>query len=456
MAICTTTSASQLQSSFIRLDAEFFRPEYMEAAQRLNSIPGITRLGRVADRITQGSNPRFVTRGLPCVNGKNIYFGTMLQGDPNYVSAEEFERLSGYVLRRNDLVITLKHATKVGRVWIVEDDEPRIFSRNVGLLRLPGNSSIRQSVLLLYLWTKAGQLLIDRCATGGTTGQITLSMSELRQVPVPPISDVEQDKIETLFSQSRSSAAFAVSHYESARRLLEAELGLDKMTFQKPTGYIARFSNVETTHRSDAQHYQPRFKQLIDHISAFPSAQIRNIRIYNRRGLQPIYAQRGRIDVINSQHLGPKHIDYERLEKTSPAAFASAPEAHVQKNDLLIYTTGAYIGRTNVYLSDAPALASNHVNILRLRPGIDSGYMALVFQSVVGQFQTQKHARGSAQAELYPNDIDRFVVPLIDDDTQKVIGELVRESLVKQQESWRLLEQAKARVEQLIEEAIEP
>jgi type I restriction enzyme, S subunit len=427
----------------------------MEAARQLNSIPGLTRLVRVADRITQGSNPRFVTRGLPCVNGKNIYFGTMLKGDPNYVSAEEFQRLSGYALRRDDLVITLKHATKVGRVWIVEDDERRIFSRNVGLIRLRTDSPIRPSVLLLYLWTTAGQLLIDRCATGGTTGQITLPMSELRRVPIPPISSKEQDEIETLFSVSRNSAALATSHYESARKTYEAELGLDRLTFRKPTGYSARFSDLETAHRLDAQHYQPRFKQLIDHLSAFRSEPVRNIRIYNRRGLQPIYVRRGPINVVNSQHLGPRHIDYEGLQRTSTAAFAGAPEAHVQKDDLLIYTTGAYIGRTNVYLSDAPAMASNHVNILRLRPGIDSAYMALVFQSVVGQFQTQKHARGSAQAELYPRDIDRFVVPLLDEDKQQVIGDLVRESLIKQRESWRVLEQAKARVEKLIEEAVE-
>ena len=81
--------------------------------------------------------------------------------------------------------------------------------------------------------------------------------------------------------------------------------------------------------------------------------------------------------------------------------------------------------------------------------------MALVFQSVVGQFQTQKHARGSAQAELYPTDIDRFIVPLLDSEKQKAIGDLLRESLVKQQESRQLLEQAKARVEQLIEEAVQ-
>jgi restriction endonuclease S subunit len=341
-------------------------------------------------------------------------------------------------------------------VWIVEDDETRIFSRNVGLVRLRNDSPIRHSVLLLYLWTKAGQLLIDRCATGGTTGQITLPMSELRRVPIPPIADKDQDEIDALFSQSRASAASAVSRFDSACRLLESELGLDKLIVQKTMGYTARFSDLESSHRSDAQHYQPRFKQLIDHLSGFPLARVRDIRSLNRRGLQPIYLKNGDVDVVNSQHLGPTHINYDGLEKTSSKAFASAPEAHIQKDDLLIYTTGAYVGRTNVYLSDAPAMASNHVNILRLQPGIDAAYIALVFQSKVGQFQTQQHARGSAQAELYPSDIDRFVVPLLDFGKQKAIGDLVRESLVKQQQSRLLIEQAKTRVEQLIEAAVQP
>ncbi len=244
--------------------------------------------------------------------------------------------------------------------------------------------------------------------------------------------------------------------YAQAEQHLQSELGLDKLTFQKPVGYIAQFSDLEISHRWDALHYQPRFKQLIDHISAFPSARVRDIRSLNRRGLQPIYLENGDFDVVNSQHLGQKHIDYEELEKTSANSFASAPEAHIKPDDLLIYTTGAYIGRTNVYLSDAPAMASNHVNILRLQPSIDAAYMALVFQSIVGQFQTQQHARGSAQAELYPSDIDRFVVPLLNAEKQKAIGDLVRASLVKQLESRRLLEQAKSRVEQLIEAAITP
>jgi restriction endonuclease S subunit len=89
-----------------------------------------------------------------------------------------------------------------------------------------------------------------------------------------------------------------------------------------------------------------------------------------------------------------------------------------------------------------------------LLPDIDHAYMAMVFQSIVGQFQTQKHARGSTQAELYPADIDKFVVPLLPLDKQQKIGNLVRESLAKQHYSAQLLNQAKTRVEQLIVEVV--
>ena len=286
--------------------------------------------------------------------------------------------------------------------------------------------------------------------------QANVSGSEVRKILIPVLDLSVQQEIADLVNAAFMRQREWLACYAHAENILDTVLQLGKLNLQKPVGYIAQFSDLETAHRSDAQHYQPRFKQLLDHIRKFPLSRVRDIRNYNRRGFQPIYMPIGEVDVVNSQHLGPRHINYEGLEKTSTAAFKASSEAHIQQNDLLIYTTGAYIGRTNVYLSEAPAMASNHVNILRLRSGIDAAYMSLVFQSIVGQYQTQKHARGSAQAELYPSDIDRFVVPLLDLDKQIVIGNLVRESLVKQQESRKLLGQAKARVEQLIEEAVQP
>lgn len=375
-----------------------------------------------------------------------------------FLKSENMVRILPEVIRAHRQVSTIgpgdlvvAKGGSIGGVCIVTDDFGETAVCRDVIAVETDEGLLDPYYLAIFFNTRFGRLQLERNKSQQVQAHLTFPAVERMEVAYP--GQDEQDSIRIMVIAAYEAASTSGRSYDEAQRLLESELGLDKLIFHRPAGYTAQFSELEISHRADAQHYQPRFSQLIDHISTFPSARVRDIRVYNRRGLQPVYVQNGSVDVVNSQHLGPKHIDYEGLEKTSGAAFAAAPEAHIRNDDVLIYTTGAYVGRTNVYLSNAPAMASNHVNILRLRPGIDAAYMALVFQSVVGQFQTLKHARGSAQAELYPTDIDRFLVPLLDTDKQERIGNLVRESLVSRQESRRLLEQAKTRVEQLIEEA---
>lgn len=454
MAIFAPTSTSKLQSSFVRFDAEFFKPEFTEVYERICALPGVYPLGKITERITQGSNPRFTDRGLPCVNGKNVYFGTMTEGDPNFVSAAEFERLSGYVLRRNDLVITLKHATKIGRAWIVEDDEPRIFSRNVGLLRLKDDSPIIPSVLLLYLWTKQGQLLLDRCATGGTTGQITLPMSELRCLPIPPISEDDQTAIDSLFWRSRRSIKESFEFYIQAQQLLELEIGLDQLNFDKPVGYTAQFSELELSRRFDSEHYYPAFdnlkENLPEHVQLIP---LGSVLTFCQRGKQPIYSSNG-LPVLNSKHILENKITLEgnRHAKPNPA-----PSLQIQYGDVLINGTGrGTIGRAAPYLvNEHQAIPDNHVTILRSST-FDPAYLSLYLNSLAGKLQVEKYQRGSSgQLELYPFDIRKFQVWEAPQSIQQEIRRLYDQASESARQSRQLLDQAKARVEQLIEEAVQ-
>ena len=358
-----------------------------------------------------------------------------------------------YRLNENDVLFNRTNSFDfVGRTGIVKDQTDCTFASY--LIRLvPDKSIILPEYLAAYLNTQFGIDQIKRRAMR-SINQANVSGSEVRKILIPLLAPETQEPIAELVNASYQVGKESESAYTQAQQLLESELGLDKLRFDKPVGYTARFSELELSHRTDAQHYQPRFTRLLEHLAKFPTKRIREIRRYNRRGIQPVYVDGGTHAVVNSQHLGPKHINYDGLQKTTEQIFNASPEAHIQPDELLIYTTGAYIGRTNVYLDEAPAFASNHVNILRLSPDIDHAYMAMVFQSIIGQFQTQKHARGSAQAEPYPADIDKFMVPLLPPDKQQEIGNLVRESLTKQRESAQLLDQAKSRVEQLIEEAV--
>ncbi len=460
MAVVNTVLTSDLEFGN-RMDAELYRASLRESFEKIfqTGLP-VTRLRR-ACIIRSGTTPSDRVDGLK--KGPILFKTTDIRngilsptGDYYRITDDVHRRMAKTQLQDHDVLLNIVGATLdvIGRSAFVSqlEDEANITQAMV-LLRSQ-TADLLPGYLFAFLNTCFGQDQVARYAR--PTGQYNLNIHEVGHICIPLFPVPEQRVIENLVLSAGNLQNLSTSCYAQAEQHLQAALGLDKLAFQKPVGYIAQFSDLERSHRSDAQHYQPRFKQLIDHLSGFPLARVRDIRSLNRRGLQPIYMRDGEVAVVNSQHLGPQHIDYDGLEKTSIKEFSVAPEAHIHEGDLLIYTTGAYIGRTNVYLSDAPAMASNHVNILRLKPGIDAAYMALVFQTIVGQYQTQKHSRGSAQAELYPSDIDRFVVPLIAADRQRVIGDLMRKSLMKQQESRVLLAKAKARVEKLIEEAVQP
>lgn len=66
--------------------------------------------------------------------------------------------------------------------------------------------------------------------------------------------------------------------------------------------------------------------------------------------------------------------------------------------------------------------------------------------------QTEKFSAGSAQAELYPKDIDQFIIPFCSDDNQLKIMEQIEESFKLKKQSEHLLKVAKTAVEMAIEE----
>lgn len=459
MAIFAPTSTSKLQSSFIRFDAEFFKPEFAEVYEQICAVPGVYLLGKITERITQGSNPKFTDKGLPCVNGKNVYFGTMTEGDPNFVSTIEFERLSRYVLRRNDLVITLKHATKIGRTWIVEDDEPRIFSRNVGLLRLKDDSPIIPSVLLLYLWTKQGQLLLDRCATGGTTGQITLPMSELRRLPIPPISEDNQTAIDSLFWRSRRSIDKSIESYIQAQKLLESELRLDKLRFDKPVGYTAKFSELGLSQRADPEYFDPVAASIVaritefDHITLGSSFAVGNgfpwhsKKFLNNNSGEP---------VVRIRNIKPTHIDIDELTSIDRDYARKVGFSKANKGEIVVGMDGLKYFYASVLEGDC--YINQRVAHLKPLPNakISSEYATFIINSRVGQAQLLRDMTiATTVGHITNRNISKLVIPYVSNEFHDKITSLIRTSISKRQESKQLLAQAKSRVEQLIEEAVQ-
>ena len=167
---------------------------------------------------------------------------------------------------------------------------------------------------------------------------------------------------------------------------------------------------------------------------------------FNARGVQPDYIADGNVSVVNSQNILENGLDYDNFEKTSLEFLKQNKRAMIRENDILIYTTGANIGRAQPYLLSDNAVASNHVNILRLE-GVNPIYAALVLNSKVGRLQTEKAYTGSGQVEIYPTELEKFLIPILPKNIQETIAEKIKQSFALKKESKDLLEMAKKKVE---------
>jgi len=145
---------------------------------------------------------------------------------------------------------------------------------------------------------------------------------------------------------------------------------------------IIQKSQLEGAHRLDAEYYDPYYFSLEKKIKNQNWDYLGNLVLFNRRGIQPKYSEEPtEYRAVVSQNILEDFLDIDNLAYVSEQFFNSFKTKMIQlKNyDILIYTTGANIGRTNIFYSrDIKAVASNHVNIIRVNPNkINQLYLGL-------------------------------------------------------------------------------
>jgi len=342
----------------------------------------------------------------------------------------------------------------VGRTGLFKDCSSQNFVFASYLIRVrTDESKVLPEYLVAFLNSCSGIWDIKRRARI-SINQSNVNAQELAAVKIPLLSLKFQLRLKESFEQAHQCRLRAIEIYQQAEDLLLSELSLKDWQPTDENITIKSFSaSFGMSDRLDAEYYQPKYDELQEklRVNASYIKIVEEIQVYNARGLQPKYVENGKLDVINSRHILEQHLDYENFEKTDEKYWMLQEKPRVQQNDILIYTTGANIGRTNIYLSNKKALASNHVNILRLKTENEI-YVGFVINSIVGRLQTQKLCAGSAQVELYPRDIQNFIIPFISIHLQHKIADKYKNSLQVKQQSKQLLEIAKIGVEKAIEQ----
>ena len=304
----------------------------------------------------------------------------------------------------------------------------------------PKDTVLNSYYVSAFLNSRCGQAILDKEKT--LSAQPTVAMSRIRTIPIPLLSSSFQVKIAQIIKKGNETIASSDDKYKLATSILYDNLKFDTEHVSHMGCAIKSFKEVLNNEvRIDAEFYHPKYEYLFSMLqnNAIFTKKIEEIKTHNARGVQPIYVMDGELNVVNSKHILDTSLDYDNFEKTHSSVWGSKPKAQIHKNDILTYTTGANIGRTSTYLSKERAIASNHVNILRLTQGYNCLYVALVMNSQIGRMQVERLSAGSAQQELYPKDIDKIVIPFIEENLQQEIEKYIVEAYKEKTKGFSLL-----------------
>lgn len=431
-----------------RWDSTYFLKEFLKSEDIYSQWEPLAKMCKIKSGTTPRDRDENLKNGVILLKTTDIRNNVLqkIGADYFYINDNCNKTMLSSELKANDVLINIVGATTdvVGRVAFVPSDLPKAnITQAMSFLRVV-DKRLNPSTLFIFLQTKYGIKQTRRIAR--PTGQYNINNVELGSFRVPLLPPNFQIQIEQDVKTAHSKLSESKTLYAQAEDILLTELGLKDWQAKNEAVSIKRFSDFTASGRLDAKYYQRKYENLEEIIKSVSYNTIADLQTFNARGVQPDYITDGNISVVNSQNILEYGLDYDNFEKTSFEFLKQNERAMIKENDILIYTTGANIGRAQPYLLSDIAVASNHVNILRL-DGVNPIYAALVLNSKIGRLQTEKAYTGSGQVELYPTDLDNFLIPILPKDKQETIAKKVKQSFALRTESKELLEKAKKKVE---------
>ena len=242
------------------------------------------------------------------------------------------------------------------------------------------------------------------------------------------------------------------SLYSQAENLLLEKLGLKDFESENELWSVVNLSEAKKANRIDAEYFQPKYQKILSLIRANSGTMLGELATI-KKGFEPgseVYQEDGKL-FIRVSSLSKNGITDKDQKYLSDDLYQKLRKDYEPKIGEILLTKDATPGIAYVIKEPIEGIISG--GILRLKPkeDVDAEYLSLYINSIVGQMQAERDAGGSIIAHWKPDQIKEIIVPVLPKSTQQKIAELVQKSHEARKKAKRLLEEAKHKVEELIE-----
>ncbi len=445
---------SQLEGAH-RIDAEYYQPEFLNVKDTLLSKEYFV-LGKHAF-ITDGEHGsvEFTDHGIRYLTAENIQEGFINSSDARFVSELVDKRNRRASLLPDDVVISIKGT--VGQAAIAFDENiPSNMNRDVS--RIHVKDSINPYYLVAFLNSKFGRGQTLRESSGNVQQMTTLG--RIRELLIPIISDSDASEIELIIRKARNELKNSETSYQQAEDLLLEELGLSTfaqdLDDNKELSWIVNLSDVKSANRVDAEYFQPKYEKILKKLKGKQTDVLKN-HFQILRGKNFAYYHEGEAGVIKTKQLRKQFIDFQVEDRTKNETIQKENLPTIKDSDVVFASMGVgSLGKTNIFYAfetNGTFTIDSTIRIFRSKNlDILPEVLAVYLSSSIGQELIYKYIVGSSGIiSIYENYLSNFPIPVLPKETQQKIAELVRMSHGARKKSKELLEEAKRKVEEMIE-----
>lgn len=440
---------SQLEGA-LRLDAEYYQPEYLKTRSLLLK-PGSVLLRDIAT-ITTG--PAYSSEeiggefGLPLARIGDVV--NKIEID-NWLklSNKEFEKFHSKKIKNLDIILSMTgDPPDVGKCNLISVSERQVVAFNQRVAKI--TSKINPYYLFAYLNTEIVRLQSERNALG--IRQRNLGIDDLKNTLVYVAREEDQKKIGGLIVNYLSELENSKFLYSQAESLLLEKLGLKNFTIEEDLYSVVNFSNIKSANRMDAEYFQPKYEKLISRVREQNGKLLGDL-VSTKKGIEPgaeEYQEEGKL-FIRVSSLSKQGIIDKDQKYLSDELYQKLRKDFEPKVGEILLTKDATPGIACVLKEPVEGIIAGGILRLKTKIDIEAEYLTLVINSIIGQAQADRDAGGSVIAHWKPEQIKDILIPVLPKPTQQKIADLVKKSHEARKKAKWLLEEAKQKVEQLIE-----
>ncbi len=445
------------QNDELRIDAEFYSPEFIKLKDFLNK-KNAKQFGNYVDEIRCGPFGSTILcetynqKGVIVARPFNIKNCTLENDNLAYITEEDCAIKDLKLYSYKDIFFS-----RVGdiRCGLVPNFQNKItISPNIIAVKT-NSKKLNPFYATIFFNTKYGFKQLLRNIK--VVAQPTIPTEIIKKLKIVITSNKFQDLIEMLFLLYFSNCKKADELYDNSKNIFLESMELINWKPKYKLSYTKNLSDINSVNRYDAEYFQPKYDEIIEKIKSCPCGwdKLSNI-IIPKKGIEvgsEEYCEKG-ISFVRVSNLSQHEINYSNMQYISEKFYDSIAAIYQPKKGEILLSKDGTPGIA-CYLDETPPKMIPSGGILRLSLHNNEylpEYLTLVLNSIIVQMQVERVSSGALIKHWLLEEIQNTLIPKLEMDKQIEIVEQLNEATKLRKQSKQLLEIAKRGVEIAIEE----